>query len=96
MFKCQATGRMSLPNEKAHRLVTHIRSKTYFGRPKRKRTFERNDDGEGTMKSRRPISEEPEIIGHGYETVREILVSGEHYAKLMAEGFRPQLVREKE
>jgi hypothetical protein len=76
MFKCQATGFLSKPNEGAHRLVTHIRNKTYY-RHNRK-------------------SGQDEIAGHGTEIVREILVSKEHYAKLMAQGFQPQVVREKE
>jgi hypothetical protein len=29
MFKCQATGRLVPAGESAHRLVTHVRSKTY-------------------------------------------------------------------
>jgi hypothetical protein len=29
MFVCQATGLMSKPNESAHKLVTHIRNRTY-------------------------------------------------------------------
>lgn len=39
---------------------------------------------------------EPEVVGHGTETVREILVCKEHYLKLMAEGFQPQVVRDSE
>jgi hypothetical protein len=30
MFYCQKTGALSQPNEPAHKLVTHIRNKTYF------------------------------------------------------------------
>ena len=30
MFRCQATHKLSLPTEKAHKLVTHIRNKTYY------------------------------------------------------------------
>ena len=34
-----------------------------------------------------------EAIGEGVEIVREVLVSKEHYAKLMAEGFQPQVAK---
>ena len=37
-----------------------------------------------------------EIIGHGTEVVREILVSKEYYAEVMAKGFQPQVVRSKD
>lgn len=40
-----------------------------------------------------PKRGEQEAIGHGTEIVREILVSKEYYAKVMAEGFQPQVVR---
>lgn len=34
-----------------------------------------------------------EAIGHGVETVREILVSNEYYQKAMADGFKPAVVK---
>jgi hypothetical protein len=30
MFKCQVTGAQTQANEPAHRLVTHIRQRTYY------------------------------------------------------------------
>jgi hypothetical protein len=35
-----------------------------------------------------------EVVGYGTETVREVMVSAEHYAKLMADGFIPVLVKD--
>jgi hypothetical protein len=37
-----------------------------------------------------------DVVGYGTEIVREALISSEHYNKLMAEGFVPQVVKEKE
>lgn len=35
-----------------------------------------------------------EIVGHGTEIAREILVCREYFAEAMAAGFKPQLVKE--
>jgi hypothetical protein len=75
MFYCQATKKLSKPNEPAHKLVTHVRNRAYT-----RWNHKKNDH---------------EVIGHGVEVVREILVCREYYEKCMAEGFQPQVVREK-
>jgi hypothetical protein len=76
MFKCAKTGKMTKPNEPAHRLVTHIRNTTYT-RPNYK-------------------TGQDEVIGHGSEIAREVLVCKEYYAECLANGFQPQVVVEKE
>ena len=76
MFKCQVTGRLSQPNEPAHRLVTHIRNRTYY-----RRNHKTGQD---------------DIIGHGSEVVREILVCREYYDSQIAAGFKPAIVKEKD
>ena len=35
-----------------------------------------------------------EMIGEGSEIVREVLISAEHYNKLMAEGFTPEVIKD--
>jgi hypothetical protein len=37
-----------------------------------------------------------EIVGHGSEIVREITVSKEYYNQVMAQGFTPKVVVEKD
>jgi hypothetical protein len=76
MFKCEKSGMYSQPNEKACKLVTHVRSKTYH----------KWDHKEG----------QEVVIGFGTEIVREVLVSKEYYSHVMAKGFQPQVVVEKE
>jgi hypothetical protein len=34
-----------------------------------------------------------EIVGHGHEIAQEVLISQSHHAKLIAEGFLPELVK---
>ena len=46
MYKCQATGFTSRPNEPAFRLVTHVRNRSYV-RPNRK-TGQDDTVGHGT------------------------------------------------
>jgi hypothetical protein len=41
-------------------------------------------------------SEQDEVSGHGTEVVREVLVSREAYDKLIASGFQPEVVKEKQ
>ena len=74
MFKCQATGKITNPNEPAHRLVTHVRSRTYI-----RKNYKTGSD---------------EMVGHGTEIVREILVCKEYAAECAAKDFQPQLVGE--
>ncbi len=49
----------------------------------RKRTYIRKDFK----------TEQDDMVGHGTEIVREVLVTKEAYDKLMAEGFQPEVVR---
>jgi hypothetical protein len=76
MLYCQASKKLSKPNEGSRKLVTHVRNKTYY-RWNRK-------------------SGQEEIDGHGWEVVREILVSQEYYNQALAAGFKPEVVKEKE
>ena len=76
MYYCQATKKLSQPNEPAHKLVTHVRSKTYYAWDRKRQDYV--------------------AVGQGTEIVREILVSKEYHAQKMAEGFQPQLVKEKQ
>ena len=76
MFKCEATKTQTNPNEAAHRLVTHVRNRTYT-----RRNYKTGQD---------------EIVGHGTEVAREILVCKSYYEQVMADGFKPQVVKEKE
>ena len=74
MFYCQATKKLVPAGEAAHKLVTHVRNRTYY-----RRNHKTGSD---------------EIIGHGSEIAREILVCKEYFAECQANGFQPQVVRE--
>lgn len=41
-------------------------------------------------------SGQEEIDGHGWEVVREILVSAEYYNQQVGAGFKPEVVKERE
>jgi hypothetical protein len=94
MFYCQATKKLSRANEPARKLVTHVRSKTYFGKPRRRKPRFEDKDSEAPVYT---VSDNfQELEGHGWEIVREITVSQEYYNQQMAAGFKPQLVKEKD
>ena len=75
MFKCQATGKISKPNEKPVRLVIERREVTYYKKVRNKETGElvlAIDSKTGN----------PQIEGYGWEIVEEINILPSVYEKL--------------
>lgn len=75
MFKCQISGRISLPGEKPFRIVTKTRNKDYYEeRFEERKSYKRDRDNK----------EEPQrgikklmLVGSGWEIVEEKVVCKE-------------------
>lgn len=61
MFRCQITGVVSKPGEKPHRVVAQKRDRVY----------------KGFVKNEETLKWEEVVVGHGWEIVKEIVLSNE-------------------
>lgn len=86
MFRCQVTGKLSAPNESSYKIVTKVKSKSYF--------YARNRDGEifkvseqelGDLE-RRGLTEKDINRSQGYDILEEKTVLKEVYEKHVAAG----------